>query len=344
MKRSIIIIIIGIISSLKINSQDIHFSQYNNAPLDINPANTGNIINGDYRCILNYKNQWSSIPHAYKTYNFSYDRILLKKELNSGYLSGGINILQDVSGETNFSNTNANISFSYNVPISSTQNIIGGIQAGIIQQAIDESKFKWDNQYIGENGFDQSLPSGENITFNNTLAGDLSGGILWSYLNKETYMTANNFFHINVGIAGYHLNRPLITFYNNHNNRLYSRYVIHCNSNIGITNTNLSIMPSGILMFQREQKEILVGSLVKYNIRESSQHTNFISASDIAFGGHYRINDAIILEMQFEISGITLGLSYDINISKLKIATQGRGGLELSLIYKGSKKRSISKY
>ena len=39
------------------NAQDLHFSQYFNSPLLINPANTGFAPDVDWRVGLNYRNQ-----------------------------------------------------------------------------------------------------------------------------------------------------------------------------------------------------------------------------------------------------------------------------------------------
>ena len=46
---------------LTANSQDLHFSQFMNSPLLINPANTGFIPDGDFRLGANYRNQWASV-------------------------------------------------------------------------------------------------------------------------------------------------------------------------------------------------------------------------------------------------------------------------------------------
>lgn len=341
--KYLIVVFILIITINISKSQDIHFSQYNNAPLLINPANTSAFIN-DYRAILNYKSQWSNIKNAYETYSFTYDRGFLKKEIHGGYLGAGINLMQDIAGETKFSTTNASLSLAYHVPLSRNQYFGGAINAGVIQHSIDESKLKWDNQYVGAAGFDQTMPSGENITFENVLAGDISAGLLWRYSSKEKYMTANDNISINIGLSGFHLNRPIISFYNEGNNRLLSRYVIHSNIYLGIPNSNLAIIPSTLMMFQGKHNEITGGALIKYNIKEQSKHTHYNNSSAVALGGSIRTRDALIIETLFEFSGFSLGLSYDINISRLRAATHGRGGLELSLSYKGYKKRSTSKY
>ena len=50
-------------------------------------------------------------------------------------------------------------------------------------------------------------------------------------------------------------------------------------------------------------------------------------------GSWYRWNDALIPYMGFEWSDFRLGVTYDVNTSSLKTASQKRGGIELSLIY-----------
>src|ERR1051325_12052501 len=53
-------------------AQDIHFSQFNSSPLNINPALTG-LFNSDYRIIGNYRSQWSSVTVPFLTYSASAD-------------------------------------------------------------------------------------------------------------------------------------------------------------------------------------------------------------------------------------------------------------------------------
>jgi len=338
-----LVVILSVLFVFNVQAQDIHFSQYNNAPMLVNPANAGS-IHGDYRAVLNYKNQWSSINNAYETFGLSYDRGFFKKEIHGGFLGAGVNIMRDVAGVTKLSTTIAGLSLAYHVPLNREQYLTGAVQTGMIQYSIDYGSFKWDNQYVGEAGFDQSISSGENYKIEDAFAGDLSAGLIWNYRSREAYLTANDGLSVNLGIAAFHLNSPLISFYADGSNRLNSRYVFHGNAFIGLPNTNLGVMPSSIFMLQGNQKECIIGSLLRYNIREASRHTNFMGSTSVAFGGGYRVGDAFIIDARFEKSGFMIGFSYDINTSPLKAATHGRGGMELSLIYTGFKSMSASKY
>ena len=49
----------------------------------------------------------------------------------------------------------------------------------------------------------------------------------------------------------------------------------------------------------------------------------------------YRGKDAFIGVVQYEIKNYVIGLSYDINVSKLTSSTTGRGAYEISLRYMG---------
>lgn len=57
-------------------------------------------------------------------------------------------------------------------------------------------------------------------------------------------------------------------------------------------------------------------------------------AVSISGGLFYRWNDALIPVVKLDYYRVSIGATYDINISKLVQASQYRGGLELTLGYK----------
>ena len=66
---------------LLIIGQDLHFSQFLNSPLNLNPAQTG-FFHGSQRFILNHRNQWASVTKPYSTISGSFDMQLLKRKTN----------------------------------------------------------------------------------------------------------------------------------------------------------------------------------------------------------------------------------------------------------------------
>jgi hypothetical protein len=53
------IVLISLLSGSKLTAQDVHFSQIQESPLWLNPANAG-FMNGYLRAIANYRNQWAA--------------------------------------------------------------------------------------------------------------------------------------------------------------------------------------------------------------------------------------------------------------------------------------------
>ncbi|HRJ35295.1 MAG TPA: type IX secretion system membrane protein PorP/SprF, partial [Flavobacteriales bacterium] len=66
-------------------AQDIHFSQFDLSPINLNPGNTG-LFDGTYRFAGNFRNQWRSVTVPYSTFSLSADanNFLEKKGLGAG--------------------------------------------------------------------------------------------------------------------------------------------------------------------------------------------------------------------------------------------------------------------
>jgi hypothetical protein len=53
----------------------------------------------------------------------------------------------------------------------------------------------------------------------------------------------------------------------------------------------------------------------------------------VSIGAFYRLKDAFILAANMDYRNFNVGFSYDVNTSKLREATNRRGGFEISVIY-----------
>src|SRR2546421_13006986 len=84
-------------------SQDIHFSQFFEAPLLRNPSLAG-IFTGDIRVQAVYRNQWNSITNAYKTGSINAeDKLPIGK--GNDFITPGIQILYDQAGTISWVST-----------------------------------------------------------------------------------------------------------------------------------------------------------------------------------------------------------------------------------------------
>jgi type IX secretion system PorP/SprF family membrane protein len=315
-------------------AQDIHFSQFNNAPLTLNPALAG-AFSSDHRIIANYKSQWRNIAHSYMTYGLSYDLGILKGKLNGGILGLGIQLFNDQAGVNKMGLTLANISLAYHLPVNHHNLLSTGIQGGFGQRRIDQSNMQWDNQYDpnSNDGFNASLPSGETMGFKSKFYGDISAGMLWSYNSQANSLSSNDCKKVSAGIALFHINRPKQAFSDLADSKLFMRIALHINSFIGFQNSNFAVLPSGVWYNQGPSNYIMLGSLFRYRLVDPSKFTGFISETALALGCHYRWGDAVIITGQFEWKNFLLGISYDVNISELTSASKGAGGLEVALRY-----------
>src|SRR3954462_10180150 len=131
MLRSIPILIVYMITAVAANAQDLHFSQWFNAPLIINPANTGFIPQSDYRLGVNYRNQWSSIMSVpYKTMSIWGDAQLFRDRIESGWVGIGGVILHDVAGSGSLTSTKIYGSIAYHQMLGEAHLLSAGFNAG----------------------------------------------------------------------------------------------------------------------------------------------------------------------------------------------------------------------
>jgi len=68
-------------------------------------------------------------------------------------------------------------------------------------------------------------------------------------------------------------------------------------------------------------------------LTEQSHYTGFMKESALTIAASYRVGDAFIPNVMLEISNFAVGVGYDVNVSGLNVASDGRGGIELFLRY-----------
>lgn len=313
-------------------AQDIHFSQFQQTPLIVNPALTG-AFSGDQRAILNYKSQWTSFGAPYKTFAFSFDSGLLKKKWKKSYLGAGLSAYNDQAGDTKLGTMQVIAGLSAILTLNNNQNISAGISAGYVQRSMKGDSFEWGNQFA-KGVYDPGQSSGEAATaFAPFGYADVSGGLNWNYGKDAADIASNDELKISAGLAAFHLNRPDQKFLTLKQEKLHIKLIGHVGAYIGIENTNISLLPSLIYFRQGSAQEINAGMMIRYTITEESRFTGFIKECAVSIGGHYRLGDAVIPQIMVEYANYAIGISYDVNVSALKTVTNTRGGIEIALRY-----------
>lgn len=328
MKNKILSLTLGLVAGV-VSAQDIHFSQFYMAPIQLNPGAAG--TEADIRVHLNYKEQWKSVASPYKTIGGSYD--MRFKKTKSGYFGGGIFFYSDRAGDARMGVAQGNLNLAYHLVIGQGQTLGLGVMGGYAQRSVNTTNMQWGNQYDGM-AYNSSLPAGEigAGNFSNSYL-DLGTGLVYTYTQGEKNLTGNNQISATAGIAMFHVHKPDYSFLGDGSENLYRKFVIHGNSLFGIAHSRISVIPGFQYKIQGGARELVFGSSIRYRIMEDSHFTGFVTGSSLSLGFYYRNRDAVILTSLLQFGGYGIGISYDLNVSDLTQASNGRGGLEIALRY-----------
>ncbi len=303
-------------------AQDMHFSQFNGAPMILNPALTG-YFNGQYRVTGIYRNQWSSVTTPYVTFGGSVDAQLFKDVAIADYLGGGIALYNDRSGDGNLANLTALGSLAYHKFLGEDDNksLSVGLQGGYVQKSIDLSRLYWQDEFF--NGGFQPGTTGEQINPKIQYF-TANAGLSWGHRTGER-------FGYQLGIAGHNLNQPRESFEKKKNNEV--GLGMRINAQIGAewnAGDRLSIRPAFMYQTQSSATEMIVGSEFLYIVGSPDVRS---VATSVFLGGWTRMGDATLITAGMEFQGVRLGFAYDYNTSDLKVASGGNGGFEITLKY-----------
>ena len=324
MKRILFTLCCGLMT-MGLMAQDVHFSQFYASPLTLNPALTGKGI-CTFRAGVNYRNQWGSVvgPSSFQTYGLSFDAGILQGRLRDSKLGLGINFFNDRSGDGILTNMSAMGSLAYHQALGSDEHSLSfGFQAGLVQKRLDATKFVFEDM-IDQNGVIPGATTADVLADDNFIYLDLNAGVHWNSNFSDN-------FHMYAGAAVFHITEPVETFKDDQNNVLNRKYVAHGGMKIGFNNKAV-LLPALLYMNQAEgsNEEYLGGSSIGFRVGDESF---------FYVGGYYRgssaNSDAVVSSLGVDFRNLQLGLSYDINISDLNVASSYRGGLEVSLLYFG---------
>ena len=149
----------------------------------------------------------------------------------------------------------------------------------------------------------------------------MSAGITYSITTEE-----GNF---DIGVAGFHLNKPKQTFLKDDNQILAIRKVVHSNFE-RFLNERVVLNLNGIYQYQSKASYFSVGGGIGYYLP---------SANDIMVMGGvwYWSSNAVIPYFSFHYNDMQIGLSYDLTTSKLNQAADKPNTWELALIIRGKR-------
>lgn len=320
-KINILVILMLTVVQVKLSAQDLHFSQYYNAPLLVNPANTGFNPDYDYRVGGNYRNQWASVGNPYKTMSAWGDTKLFTNRFEDGWMGVGVSLLKDVAGSGSLSSTRGYATVAWHQMLGYNSLLSGGFGLGFVSKRIDISKLSFDDQWNGS-FFDVTIPSNEPFAYSQSTYLDLQMGLNYAYFASENV-------YFNAGISIMHINTPRESFFDPSvsDNRVPRRITGFVNSNIKIQdlwilNPNLYVSKMG------NAWETVVGFNANRDL--TGDGTN-----QLILGLYYRNKDALIPMLGYEVNDLRITVNYDATVSSLGSLNGTRGAYELSIVKSG---------
>lgn len=308
-------VLVGCLSNT--NAQDMQFTQFNAAPLYLNPAFTGSTI--EHRFASSYRNQWTAIPGHYQNYVFSYDYNLA--EFNSGI---GMVFGREQAGSAGLSTTEVGLLYSYRFLLKKRVYIQAGLKFNYIRTGINFSKLIFNDQlYNGGSSTTESL---------------LANSVSYLDLGSGALIYSEKFW---AGIALNHMNQPNQSLTNNES-PLYFKLSTHGGYKFSIDDGNKrSAAKYFNLAFQYKAQ----------NKFDQLDIGAYYTQEPLVFGLWYRgipliksyqgvlNNDAVAIIVGYVLSetNLSLGYSYDATISRL--LTNTAGSHEISIIYEIASKR-----
>ncbi|OFX57920.1 MAG: hypothetical protein A2046_07330, partial [Bacteroidetes bacterium GWA2_30_7] len=220
-----------------ISAQDIHFSQFLNSPLTLNPAKTGD-YQGNWRFMNNYRRQWGSFTKPsspFRTISVGIDKPFDVKKSSIGL---GLIVINDQSSDAQLTVNKFYGSIAYHKKIKKNYLRIG-LQGGYVIKNYSSSKLTFPNQFDNTKGnFNSGIASGENSLSEGISYPDINAGAIWN-LQKPRFMPE-------IGISMFHINQPSESFAGK-TNKLPMRQVIH-GSGKYLLSKRIFIQPSFLIM------------------------------------------------------------------------------------------------
>jgi type IX secretion system PorP/SprF family membrane protein len=321
MIRVYIFIILFFFSNGLIMSQDINFSQFYELPLLRNPSLAG-IYKGDMRITSAYRNQWQSVSAPYQTSALGFELRSSFSQQSSDYFSMGVQLTNDVAGDSKLGKTQVLPLFTFHKLIYGPSNayLSLGFMGGAVQQKFNPTTLRFDDQF--QNGAYSPL-NATSQTFSRTSL------TYWDAAVGLNISSEFGFAKGYLGAAYFHFTQPRVAFDQLSEIRLNRKTVINAGINLPASDYD-EMFIYGDLFFQGGNRQVQGGAMFLHHFQTIGEEEDL----GMGIGGFYRWNDAFIPVVKFNWYKLSMGVTYDINISKLKPASIYRGGLEVSLSYK----------
>lgn len=297
-------------------AQDIHFSQFFNVPMGLNPGCIGQ-FDGDYRAHGVFRQQWRSVTVPYRTFGLGGDARDFKGVKGLGV---GAWLYNDRAGDSRMNQFHLSLGGSWTKAVDADKRhfLSLGAQFGFTSLTIDRSALSYDQQFNGIT-YDPNLPNGETYDRSGLVHIDLHAGAVYRYVRAPRQWAQ-------AGIGFFNLTAPNVGFLPGPSVALDRRFDLHALLSFRITD-DIDVLPAMRWMAQGTFRELDLGANGRYILLERYGLKRALLA-----GLHLRARDAGFVFAGLERDDWTFGMSYDLNTSALVPASRHRGAIEFTAI------------
>jgi len=326
MNKSFRLIILGLLFFNVVAAQDPSFSQFFASPLTLNPALTGK-FNGDLRVAGNYRNQWPDVNQAYITSTVSVDLPICQSLLGEDDRWGiGIMAMTDKTANGILTSNYVAFSTAYHKAVDEEgmHQISVGFQGTYANRILDGPRLHFLDGLQIDGTWLPSPTEPVNLEVVTASYFDMNAGLLYNG-------SLNGSNEVYFGASMYHLNQPKESFLGIDNITVPTRLTLHAGGYFPSESTGQTWYLSALYNRQATGSEFVFGGALELNA--SNEENKIVN---IYIGSWARLNnvsDALIPYVGMDYGSFNLGLTYDVNVSNFKVATQSHGGIEISLMY-----------
>ncbi|GAA4318864.1 hypothetical protein GCM10023184_03370 [Flaviaesturariibacter amylovorans] len=303
-------------------AQDINFSQFYELPMLRNPALAGT-FRGDIRGTAAFRSQWGSVTTPFKTASLGTELRLGAGANSDNYFAVGMQLTQDVAGDSRLSRTQALPVLAFHKSLNGETDtyLSAGFIGGWVQQRFDAAALTFSDQFVN-GAYSPTNPTRQRLPASNVTYMDAGAGITFSsVLGYDVRYYA--------GVALFHFNQPKVAFDAASDIRLNQKLMI--NAGLSAPTSDLDrVILYGDLFFQGGHRQFQGGAMYRHGLFEADDDYGVA----LSLGGFYRWGDAVVPVVKLDYYNWGVGLTYDMNVSKLTKASTLRGGFELTVQYR----------
>ncbi len=303
-----------------LSAQDLHHSQFWKNPMAANPATAG-LIEGDFVMGTYSRTQWLSVTRPYQTNGLWFGLPFMRRVVQQDIFGTGVSLDADRAGDAKYRTLQADAYFSYSKAINRKNNhfLSAGLMLGWVQRQLRPDLLSFDDQYH-DGSYDPLAVSRDALASSSFSYLDVGVGVHWLF--------HPSFASFKAGFGLFHFNRPSQSLLKDKDVLLPMKYTGTFQMEIPM-GSGISVWPSLYASRQEMYTEVMMGALISYALHfDQKGYVNHLQ-----WGIDYRVGDAVYAVVGGDWRQFQLQLSYDFNVSSLSKASNGRGGLEMHLVY-----------